>query len=141
MKGSTMLATLQRLGVVPSFSRPRVSDDNPYSEALFKTLKYSHSYPPGAFESLEESRGWVREFVRWYNNKHLHSGIKYVTPSDRHKGLDKEILRKRKEVYEKAKNRNPERWSGQTRDWTTIEEVGLNSFRKKEELSKIAKCG
>ena len=63
MKGATMLATLQRLGVVPSFSRPSVSDDNPYSESLFRTLKYTPSYPSKPFESIEAARQWVHTFV------------------------------------------------------------------------------
>ena len=71
MKGATLLATLQLLGVVPSFSRPRVSDDNPYSEALFRTLKYCPEYPEGPFLSLETARTWVESFVAWYNGEHL----------------------------------------------------------------------
>ncbi|MCM2351097.1 MAG: DDE-type integrase/transposase/recombinase [Bacteriovoracaceae bacterium] len=67
MKGATMLATLQRLGIVPSFSRPRVSDDNPYSESLFKTLKYCPQYPSNPFSSTDDASGWVDEFVFWYN--------------------------------------------------------------------------
>ena len=86
MKGSTLLATLQRLGIVASFSRPRVSDDNPYSEALFRTLKYRPEYPRRPFETIEEARQWVRWFVRWYNTEHLHSAIRFVTPDDRHFG-------------------------------------------------------
>jgi transposase InsO family protein len=92
MKGATMLATLQRLGIIPSFSRPRVSDDNPFSESLFKTAKYCPSYPDRPFECLEGASKWVNGFVDWYNNRHLHSGIKFVTPADRHAGRDVEIL-------------------------------------------------
>ncbi len=109
MKGATMLATLQRLGVMPSFSRPRISDDNPYSESLFKTVKYHHTYP-GQFKTLDEAKRWVSGFVNWYNNDHLHSGIKYVTPAQRHIGVDREILAKREAVYLKAKKDHPERW-------------------------------
>lgn len=88
MKGSTMLAMLQRLGIVPSFSRPATSDDNPYSEALFRTLKYRPSYPHRPFRSIEHAQDWVSEFVHWYNDHHLHSALNFVTPSDRHAGLD-----------------------------------------------------
>ena len=96
MKGATMLATLQKLGVVPSFSRPSVSDDNPYSEALFRTLKYTPAYPRKRFEDL-----------------------------------DKEILQKRKAVYEAAKCSKPGRWkSRQTRNWGHIKEVWLNPPRE-----------
>ena len=126
MKGATMLATLQNLGVIPSFSRPSVSDDNPYSESLFKTLKYRPSYPDGAFASITEAREWVSHFVKWYNTEHLHSGIKFVTPASRHKGEDQNILNKRVEVYKIAKQKNPLRWSKQTRNWSRIIEVHLN---------------
>ena len=126
MKGSTMLATLEKLGVVPSFSRPRVSDDNPYSEALFRTLKYRPDYPSGPFKHMEEARAWVEAFVEWYNHRHLHSSIQFVTPADRHAGRDGEILAGRKAVYEAARAKYPERWSGSTRDWTPVTEVVLN---------------
>jgi transposase InsO family protein len=95
MKGATMLATLQNLGVVPSFSRPKVSDDNPFSESLFKTLKYRPSYPDGAFASISVARIWVERFVSWYNNEHRHSEINFVTPAQKYRGEDFEILQKR----------------------------------------------
>lgn len=126
MKGATMLATLERLGVVPSLSRPAVSNDNPYSESLFKTLKYRPSYPDSAFSGIDQARQWVGHFVRWYNIEHLHSAIRFVTPDSRHQGLDKAILAKRAAVYEKAKRLNPLRWSGQMRNWSPITEVFLN---------------
>jgi putative transposase len=126
MKGATMLATLQRLGVVPSFSRPSVSDDNPYSESLFRTMKYTPAYPSKPFESLEMAREWVHIFVRWYNKEHHHSGIQFVTPDERHTGKDREILTARKKVYAAAKERNPKRWSGETRNWRPVAEVWLN---------------
>ena len=87
-----MLATLQRLGVVPSFSRPSVSDDNPYSESLFRTLKYCPSYPDSPFESIRHTREWVHKFVQWYNQEHRHSAIAYVTPGQRHTGQDIALL-------------------------------------------------
>ena len=95
MKGATMLATLQRLGVVPSFSRPMVSDDNPYSEALHRTLKYRPEYPWDRFEDLEHARRWTADFVGWYNTKHRHSALKFVTPEQRHQGRDLAILAER----------------------------------------------
>ena len=67
MRGATMIATLQWLGVVPSFSRPHVSNDNPYSEALFRTLKHTPAYPSLPFDSVEQARTWVARFVAWYN--------------------------------------------------------------------------
>ncbi len=132
MKGSTMLATLQKLGVVPSFSRPRVSDDNPYSEALFRTLKYRPQYPPRAFSSLEEAQSWVDEFVIWYNTVHLHSAIRFVSPDDRHYGHEQTILSNRHSVYQKARRRHPERWTRQTRNWNPVRLVWLNPEKKKE---------
>lgn len=133
MKGSTMLATLQRLGVVASFSRPRVSDDNPYSEALFRTLKYRPEYPSGPFASLAEAERWVAGFVRWYNRAHRHSAIRFVTPEARHSGQEDEILRQRRRVYEQARRRHPRRWSGATRNWYPIGTVYLNPEKKTEE--------
>lgn len=126
MKGSTMLATLQRLGIVPSFSRPRVSDDNPYSEALFRTLKYRPEYPSKPFSSLEEARAWVAAFVAWYNTCHLHSSIRFVTPDDRHFGREHEVLARRRATYEQARQLHPERWSGSIRNWNPVGAVYLN---------------
>jgi len=126
MKGSTMLATLQRLGIIPSFSRPRVSDDNPFSEALFRTMKYRPEYPRKPFESIEQARAWVAGFVQWYNTEHLHSAIRFVTPDDRHYGKEKEILEKRRRVYEAARRRHPNRWTGKVRNWEPISVVFLN---------------
>ena len=126
MKGATMLATLQELGVVPSFSRPSVSNDNPYSESLFRTLKYRPEYPEKAFEGLIAARLWVEGFVHWYNHEHFHSGIKYTTPSQRHTGEDRGILELRKAVYLAAKSKHPERWSGDIRNWDHEGEVLLN---------------
>lgn len=136
MKGATMLATLQKLHVAPSFSRPSVSDDNPFSESLFKTLKYRPSYPDGAFASLDEARTWVGKFVHWYNTEHLHSGIRFVTPKSRHNGQDAEILKRRHTVYENARLANPLRWSRQTRNWSMIEEVRLNPGKEKKSDAK-----
>ncbi|MFP5457222.1 MAG: transposase, partial [Bacteriovoracia bacterium] len=136
MKGATMLATLHKLGVTASFSRPRVSDDNAYSEALFKTLKYCPAYPSNPFQSTDDAKDWVKEFVHWYNCIHLHSGIKFVTPNDRHSGKDKQILEARKLVYEKAKKKQPNRWSKDIRNWDMINEVELNPLRSKEKEDK-----
>ena len=130
MKGATMLATLGRLGVTPSFSRPRVSDDNPYSESLFKTLKYVPEYPR-VFESAEHAEGWVSAFVNWYNDEHLHSGIGYVTPGSRHAGKDVELLQARRKTYAQAQLRRPSRWSRGTRSWARPEKVLLNPEKGK----------
>lgn len=126
MKGATMLATLQRLGVVPSFSRPSVSDDNPYIESLFRTLKYCPEYPSNGFESVENARQWVARFVAWYNHSHQHSGIGFVTPAARHAGDDVAILAARRDTYARARGRHPERWSQNTREWKRPATVTLN---------------
>jgi len=130
MKGATMLATLQALGVMPSFSRPSVSNDNPYSESLFKTLKYRPAYPLKPFEDLLGARQWVSTFVDWYNNEHRHSTIGFVTPAQRHEGLDAALLQKRINVYEAAKQAHPERWSGDMRNWQHVGVVHLNPDQK-----------
>jgi transposase InsO family protein len=137
MKGATMLATLQRLGVVPSFSRPSVSNDNPYSESLFGTMKYTPAFPSKPFESLEAAREWVYAFVQWYNEMHRHSGIQFVTPAQRHGGEEHSILEKRKAIYEEAKQRHPERWSRGTRNWAPEEEVWLNPENQDTEGAEI----
>jgi len=138
MKGATMLATLQRLGVVPSFSRPKVSDDNPFSESLFKTLKYRPSYPDGAFKDLAEARAWVERFVHWYNFEHRHSEINYVTPQSKHDGKDVDILNARDHVYSEAKAKNPARWSSKTRNWKPVTEVYLNPTKQMREAIRGA---
>lgn len=133
MKGATMLATMQTLGVVPSFSRPSVSDDNPFSESLFKTLKYCPRYPSKPFDSIAAASTWVDAFVTWYNDEHLHSAIKFVTPSSRHGGQDVAILDQRLLVYEAAKRRNPSRWSSDTRNWKRVGSVKLNCLKEESE--------
>lgn len=138
MKGATFQATMEHLGLIKSYSRPRVSNDNPYSESLFKTLKYCPKYPKSGFETLEDAREWVYLFVKWYNEKHMHSGINYVTPKSRHEGKDKEILEKRTQLYEACKNKNPVRWSKQTRNWNCIGPVALNPVKETEKTAEIA---
>lgn len=129
MKGSTLLTTLQVLGVVASFSRPRVSNDNAFAEAHFRTMKYRPDFPSRPFDSLHAASAWVERFVAWYNASHLHSGIRFVTPEQRHAGADVAILAKRNAVYAAARDRNPERWSGATRDWSHIQLVRLTPER------------
>lgn len=126
MKGATMLATMQRLGVVPSFSRPSVSNDNAFSESLFRTMKYVPHYPRTGFASLETARGWVAAFVAWYNHDHKHSGIGFVAPADRHAGRDVEILAARRATYARARRRHPARWARHARPWSRPAVVRLN---------------
>jgi len=126
MRGHTMIATLQWLGIVPSFSRPHVSDDNPYSEALFRTLKHTPAYPRLPFASIESAHAWVARFVGWYNGEHRHSAIRYVTPDERHLGRECVVLAARCKLYEKARSSTPERWTRGTRDWSPVGLVVLN---------------
>jgi putative transposase len=129
LKATTVLAMLNWLGVKPSYSRPRVSDDNPYSEALFRTAKYRPEFPASGFENLEAARAWATDFVRWYNVEHRHSGIRYVSPDQRHSGTDRAILEARHDLYLEARQRHPARWSRHTRDWSPIHAVTLNPER------------
>jgi transposase InsO family protein len=129
MKGSTMLATMQSLGITPSFSRPSVSDDNAFAESLFRHLKYAPAYPRQGFATLDEARAWVTRFVDWYNYEHLHSAIALVTPDDRHNGRDIAILQKRRDTYALAQQRNPRRWTRAPRAWQRPATVTLNPER------------
>jgi len=126
MKGGTMLSTLQHLGMIPSFSRPGVSNDNPFSESGFATLKGCPAFPDKPFASIEQARAWVAEFVAWYNETHRHSALKFVTPAQRHRGEDANLLAQRDALYQAAKAKTPERWSGPTRNWEPPASVLLN---------------
>ena len=126
MRGATLESRLEEMGVLRSFSRPRVSNDNPYSESLFRTLKYRPDYPSRPFATKEEACEWVAAFVDWYNHRHRHSGIKFVTPHQRHSGAAKAICQQRAEVYEAARRANPTRWSGAIRCWNQPAEVWIN---------------
>jgi putative transposase len=129
LKGITVLAMLHWLGIAPSHSRPRVSDDNAFAEALFRTAKYRPEFPTKGFADLEAARSWARRFVQWYNHEHRHSGIRYVTPAQRHVGQDGPMLAARHALYQRARERHPRRWSGPTRNWTPIPFVSLNPER------------
>jgi putative transposase len=134
MKSATMLAMLQTLGVMPSFSRPACSNDNPFSESIFKTMKYCPLYPKRPFDSLMAARQWVGTFVQWYNEEHRHSAVRFVTPSQRHAGQDTALLARRVEVYEAARATNPHRWSGATRNWQPVTIVHLNPAKSVKEV-------
>ena len=121
-----MVATLERLGVLPSFSRPRVRNDNLFSEALFRTLWYCPAYPSRPFADLPAAAALVEGFVQWYNHEHQHSAIRFGTPEERHTGREGEILAQREVVYARARQQHPERWSGATRKWTPVTTVRLN---------------
>ena len=131
LKATTVLATLHWLKIRPSYSRPRVSDDNAFVESLFRTAKYRPEFPAsGGFKDLQAARQWASAFVHWYNHDHRHSGIRYVSPAQRHAGQDREILAARDALYGQARQANPKRWSGKTRDWSPIGAVTLNPERE-----------
>lgn len=129
MKGSSLYATLQALHIAPSHSRPSVSDDNPFIESLFKTIKYRPQHPLKPFASLDDARVFADRLLTWYNTEHRHSQIRYVTPQERHEGRDVAILAQRQQVYEQARQRHPQRWSGTTRNWSHIDQATLNPHR------------
>ena len=129
LKATTVLAMLSWLGVKPSYSRPRVSDDNAYAESIFRTAKYRPQFPSQGFVDLATARVWAASFVHWYNVEHRHSGIGYVSPGQRHAGEDQAILAARHALYTQARELHPARWSGNTRDWSPIGAVTLNPER------------
>jgi putative transposase len=130
LKATSVLAMLHWLKIEPSYSRPRVSNDNAYAESVFRTAKYRPEYPTQGFASLEETRAWAADFVGWYNTVHRHSGIGYVTPEQRHTGADRAILEQRHHLFLEARARNPRRWTGKTRDWSHQGCVTLNPERE-----------
>ncbi len=138
MKGAMLKTTLEKLGIIASYSRPRVSNDNPFSEALFRTCKYRPDWPRDGFATIEQARDWVKSFADWYNNDHLHSAINFVTPTQRHAGNDSETLAKRTTLYAKARAANPSRWSGNTRNWSPAGPVWLNPDRTEIDSEKRA---
>lgn len=137
MKAATMLATLHKLGIAPSYSRPGVSDDNAQVEAFFRTLKYRPGYPTKGFATVQAAQQWVMRFVRWYNREHRHSAIKFVTPEQRHRGEDVAVLAARDALYRRAQSARPERWSSCTRNWERPAEVWLNPVREVPQVSKM----
>ncbi|WP_102335011.1 IS3 family transposase [Vibrio breoganii] len=135
MKSLTMRAKVEELGITASFSRPRVSDDNPFVESLFRTLKYAPAWPTKGFSCLSDSRSWVQKFVHWYNTQHKHSAINYVTPHQKHEGLDIQILAQRKRVLEQKRQKHPNRWSGNIRCCVAVERVDLNPEKEQRHVA------
>lgn len=134
MRAATLESRLEELGVLRSFSRPRVCNDNPFSESLFRAVKYRPYYPRRPFQSVEEACAWVVAFVEWYNHRHRHSGIRFVTPDQIHSGEAQAISRHRAQVYEQARQRHPRRWSQSARCWRRPEVVWINPPRPEHEL-------
>jgi hypothetical protein len=111
MKGITLVAFYYQLGIIPSFSRPRVSDDNPYIESFFKSVKYICGYP-SCFRTIDGARRWFADFIDWYNNSHMHSGLQYVTPAQKRSGQYISIFSERNRIINEARFAHPERWCG-----------------------------
>lgn len=126
MKGFELREKMNDLDVTPSYSRPRVSNDNPFSESLFGTIKMRPNFPENGFATIEEAREWVADFEHYYNYHHKHSSINYVTPDERHVGEDAVILAKRNNMIKAAYAKNPARWSGKTRVYQQEETVWIN---------------
>lgn len=130
MKGITLVAFYYRLGIVPSFSRPRVSDDNPFIESFFKTLKYTCGYPK-FFSSIDHARKWFADFINWYNTSHKHSWLQYITPFQKRSGLQHEIFSNRNTVIEAAKEKYPHRWGNRaTKKYVDHQAEILNRVKK-----------
>lgn len=125
MKGVSLLAMLYERGCKNSFSRPRVSNDNPFIESFFATVKGSVKFP-GQFKDLEHAREWMAEFVNWYNTEHRHSGIEYFTPAQMRSGEFKRLVEIRNETMKKAREDHPERWGKKLKQWKTDYVVYLN---------------
>lgn len=131
----TLRAKLRELGIEPSYSRPGVSDDNPFIESWFRTVKYMPGYPSRGFRDIEAARAWAMRFVGWYNTEHRHSEIGFVTPEQRHTGASEAVLNQRRAIYERAKAARPERWSRHTRRWSEPDHVWLNPPPKKDKIA------
>jgi len=139
-KGATMKATLEKLGVTPSYSRPRVSKDNPFSEALFRTCKYRSEWPKRGFATRAAVPAWVKAFVTWFNEEHMHSVIGFVPPALGHRGQDAAILLSRRELYTQARDANPQRWSGPIRSWARPKVVWLNPETSTQAMGATARA-
>jgi len=126
MKGATLLGLFYSLGICNSYSRPRVSNDNPFIESWFKTLKYDVSYP-GNFSSIENAREWFAVFVNSYNTGHSHSGLHFITPQQVRSGQYESIVANRNKVMMEAKAKNPLRWSRHAKQLPKKHIVKLNS--------------
>lgn len=127
LKAGTVLALMYVLGITPSHSRPRVSNDNAHAEAFFRTAKYHPTMVPAGFASLESARQWAASFILWYNHQHKHKALNFVTPHQKHSGEDVALLAQRHELYQQHRDKNPRRWiKGNTRDWTPVQSTALN---------------
>ena len=137
MKGGTILELFYELGITPSFSRPRVSDDNPYIESFNSTMKRRIDYPR-AFPDIGSARAWMADFVNFYNTERLHSAIGYVTPHQRRRGEDHAIFAVRNQALSIAFELRPERWVRGPKYYAHQSTVVLNPAERNqdEKMSK-----
>lgn len=112
MTSKSVAELLIDLGVGKSHSRPRTSNDNPFSESQFKTVKHHHTYPK-RFDGIQHARNWLNQFRESYNNVHLHSGIGLMTPATIHYNNTKHVIQRRQKVLDNAYKNNPERFRNQ----------------------------
>jgi putative transposase len=129
LKAQTVQQKLLEMGITASHSRPRVSNDNAFVESMFRSLKYCPMWPSQGFETIDDARQWVQQYLQWYTHEHRDSAIKFVTPAQRHTGDDEGILANRRAVYEQARAARPDRWSRHARNWNHEREVSLNPDR------------
>lgn len=122
---------LHDLGVTLSFNRPYVSNDNPFSEAGFRTMKYRPGYPR-VFETLEAARDYLAEYVTWYNTEHKHSGIALFSPAQVGDGTWKKTWKTRDRALQRYYNTHPERFQDRPRTPTPAEQVGINLPKEKQ---------
>jgi len=114
---------------LPRSAGPASQTITPTRKALFRTCKYGPTWPAKGFASIGDARLWVKSFAAWYNTKHHHSAIRFVTPEQRHRREDQALLAGRHTVYQAARERHPARWSGNTRNWQPVGSVWLNPER------------
>ncbi len=129
MRSCTLLAKMYALGVFVLTSRPLVSNDNPYSESLFRTIKYCPWWPENGFRTIDEARSWLSRFTRWYNLEHKPAVLSMLLRMNAIAEL-MQNTGSQKKVYREARKRHPERWSKQLRDWELIQAVYLNPEKR-----------
>lgn len=121
----TVPAKARPVSAPPAIRRSRDTRGRPRRTSRKSTWRAGRTFP-----NIESARAWVQGFVTWYNGEHLHTGIRYVTPDDRHAGRDKPILARRHVVYTQAQARTPQRWSRSTRNWSPIGTVYLDPVKQ-----------
>jgi putative transposase len=134
MQSKTVAQLLVDLGIAKSLSRPYTANDNPYSEAQFKTMKYRPGYPD-RFDSLDHSRAWARDFFHWYNHKHHHTGLGLMTPAMVHHGLADVVHAHRQQVLRAAYEAHPERF---VRGMPTLPELPKEAWINRPQGDSIA---